>query len=537
MNSPRVLYHMVRADFLERVRRYSFLLTLAVAVYVGYAAFTEKIVLRLDDYRGIYNSAWLGALMGIVCSAFLSLIGFYVVKNSIQRDEQTRVGRVLATTRMTKRFYTFAKSISNFAVLASMVLVMGVAALLMQLVRGEDPHLHLGSLLAPLILFALPAMAFVAALAVLFETLPVLRGGVGNVIFFFLWIFLLVGGGIGSLGTGATRTTIQHFQDFTGIIAEMDDMQTSVRKIDPAYKGGSSLNIGEAPPTRRFVWTGIRWTPLMLESRLFWLVAAALVAWLASFPFHRFDPAREWAIRRKPKPSPAEKPATEDQIASPPNVEHFPAHLSPLPPASQRPNRNPFLRLVVAELRLMLQGQRWWWYIVAAGLLIACLASPLSASRSGVLLAAWIWPILIWSQMGCRESRFNTQPILFSCERSLGRQLPALWAAGVVVALLTGGGVGIRLLLANDLHSFAAWFAGACFIPSFALACGIWSGSSKMFEAIYTVWWYIGPAHQVRGLDFMATSSASSTFGIYAAASLLLMAVAYYGRRVRLAYV
>jgi hypothetical protein len=35
----------------------------------------------------------------------------------------------------------------------------------------------------------------------------------------------------------------------------------------------------------------------------------------------------------------------------------------------------------------------------------------------------------------------------------------------------------------------------------------------------------------------MATSSASSTPGIYAAASLLLMAVAYYGRRVRLAYV
>ena len=31
MNQARVLYHMVRADFLERVRRYSFLLTLAFA--------------------------------------------------------------------------------------------------------------------------------------------------------------------------------------------------------------------------------------------------------------------------------------------------------------------------------------------------------------------------------------------------------------------------------------------------------------------------------------------------------------------------
>ena len=107
----------------------------------------------------------------------------------------------------------------------------------------------------------------------------------------------------------------------------------------------------------------------------------------------------------------------------------------------------------------------------------------------------------------------------------------------MVVALLTGGGVGIRLLLVADLHGFTAWLAGACFIPSFALACGIWSGSSKMFEAIYTVWWYIGPAHQLPGIAFMATSPASSTPGIYAVATVLLVTIAYYGRRMRLGYV
>jgi len=61
MNSARVLYHMVRADFLERVRRYSFLVTLAFAIYIGYAAYSGIIVVRLGEYRGIYNSAWLEA--------------------------------------------------------------------------------------------------------------------------------------------------------------------------------------------------------------------------------------------------------------------------------------------------------------------------------------------------------------------------------------------------------------------------------------------------------------------------------------------
>ena len=34
MNSLHILYQMARADFLERVRRYSFLVTLAFAVYL-----------------------------------------------------------------------------------------------------------------------------------------------------------------------------------------------------------------------------------------------------------------------------------------------------------------------------------------------------------------------------------------------------------------------------------------------------------------------------------------------------------------------
>ena len=138
--------------------------------------------------------------------------------------------------------------------------------------------------------------------------------------------------------------------------------------------------------------------------------------------------------------------------------------------------------------------------------------------------------------MGCREARFGTGALLFSSERSLSRQLPALWMAGVVVALVTGAGAAIRLLISSDWHTFAAWFAGAVFIPSFALALGTWSGGSRAFEAIYTVWWYVGPAHQIPGLDFMGTTPASSSPAVYALAAAVLLVAAYLGRRSRLGY-
>jgi len=196
MKQPlRALYQMVKADFLERVRRYSFLVILAGALWLAYGIAAEKVWVRVGDgYRGVYNSAWIGMLMAICSSTFLSLCGFYVVKNSVERDSTTRVGRILAATPMRKEFYTVAKTVSNFAVLACMVLVLMAAALAMQWVRPEVRPISLWQLWSPFLLITLPAMFVTGSVALLFETLPVLRSGAGNVIYFFVWTFALVAG-------------------------------------------------------------------------------------------------------------------------------------------------------------------------------------------------------------------------------------------------------------------------------------------------------------------------------------------------------
>jgi hypothetical protein len=188
MSRTHVLYQMVRADFLERVRRYSFLLTLAAALYLGYGVATEKVWVVIGNaYRGVYNSAWIGAVMAVSCSTFLSLIGFYVVKNSVQRDTETRVGQILAATPLRKSFYAMAKTISNCAVLTSMVVVLMLAAVAMQFFHAEVHQFSLWKLWSPFLLIALPAMSITAALAVLFEVLLLLNGGFGNVAYFFVW--------------------------------------------------------------------------------------------------------------------------------------------------------------------------------------------------------------------------------------------------------------------------------------------------------------------------------------------------------------
>ena len=523
MKWAHVLYHMVRADFLERVRRYSFLVTLAGALYIAYGVAAEKIWIVVGNgYRGVYNSAWIGALMAICCSTFLSLAGFYIVKNSVRRDVDTRVGQILAATAMRKDFYAIAKTISNFAVLACMVIILMLSAVIMQLMRAESHSFSLWHLWAPFVFLSLPTMLLTASLALLFEMIPGLRGGVGNVVYFFLWT--------AGLGLGATGT-----DDPSGLQLLYRSSRKTLQAIDPTSPQNFhfSLTIGGEQAVRTFVWDGIHWTAPVLLMRVLWISIAFVIALAASLFFHRFDPARSWR-RRRSVPGKTTDPSIAATTTVPSAVAASAIYLTPL---QRTPGGSPFGRLVVSELKLMLKGLRWWWYAAATGILVGEVVSPAPGVRSGFLVAAWIWPLLIWSQMGCREQRHSTTALLFSSERSITRQFPAIWTAGLLVAFLAGSGFALRLLLSGDLHSLAAWLAGAAFIPSLALTLGVWSGSSRAFEALYTVWWYMGPAHQVPGLDFMGTTPASSSPAAYAIAACVLLALSYFGRRSRMAYV
>ncbi len=510
MRTARVFYHMARADFFERVRRYSFLLTLGFAGLLVSGVYRGQIVLTLGKYYGRPNSAWFGAFLGLVATVFLSMVGFYIVKGSLQRDEQTRVGTVLAATPLTRLAYTFGKTLSNFAVLMSMVLVLASAAVVMQLARGGG-GLEWWQLLSPFLLISVPALAVIASLAVLFETIPGLRGGIGNVVYFFCFTALL-----------ASSLNLKTL-DFSGISYYMESMGTAVKQIDPAYKDSFTLQLGpDKIAIKQFDWPGLQWTPRMLAERLFWVGAAILLSCLASVFFHRFDPARESRRAAHKQNSAARKRGFALSNS-------FPNLLGAVLP------RSGALGIFTAELRLMLKGLSLWWYLVAIGLWIATLSAPLETSRQ-MLAAVWIWPLLLWSKMGTRETSNRTSAFIYSSPHSLQRQFPAAWMAGVVVALVTGSGVMVRLMLAHDLTGLAACLSGAFFIPTLALALGTWSNTSKTFEAIFTAWWYVGPINRVPPMDFMGTTAAGARPATYATLALLLLVVALGGRRLKLAY-
>ena len=524
MKALRVVHAIARADFLERVRRYSYLVTLLFTVYLGYAAGTGRVSLRLGDYRSVYTSAWIGTMVSLVTTMFVSLVGFYIVKNAVERDRQTGVGQILAATPLSKTFYLLGKFLSNFAVLVSMVAVLALAAVAMQFLAAEDRTFHVEALLSPFLFLTLPAMAMTAAMALLFETLQFLRGGVGNVLWFFLWTF----------GISLPQATGVSQLDPGGFWIASQSMVSAARISIPGYKNGFSLTVGRrsVEVASGFHWNGIDWTAEVIILRLAWVAVAFALVLCGALFFDRFDPAisrRKWGPRPQPEGAATQAGVTlESATARPP----FGASINRTPLAAGELHSVAW-RILIAELQLALKGYRWWWYAVAGGLLVAQFAAPLGASRGPLLAAAWIWPVLMWSALGTREARFGTEQLLFSCARILPRQFPAAWIAGSLLAALTGLGAAFRLALAGQGLGLLAWGTGVLFIPSLALALGVWSGTSKLFEGLYVALWYVGPLNRVPGLDFTGSADGPQTgrFALmYLGFAVILVAAAFFKR-------
>ena len=458
MKTLSILYHLALADFFERTRRYSFLLILAGVIYLGVLVNNGTLGLELGSitsdqvwirYRGELNSAWIGALTVMEINLFLGLFGFYLVNDCITRDTHTGVGQIIAATPVSRAAYLVGKWISNFVVLSVLVLILAVAAAIMVLFQSET-ELDLGALLMPFLAVALPNMALTAALAVVFETVPWLRGALGNVAYFFAWVF----------STGFLPLVGKVFpflKDPAGHILFGDSLYASASAAYPLDSIKKGFSVGVSSPAaalakfvnmpemeyRVFNWPGLDWTPGIIGSQWLWAAIGLGLILLSAVWFARFDPS--WEGLRFARGKPEAGKSVEPRIKVPTL-----ALTSLAPFVSKLAQVNPFLGVLFAELRMLLNGRRWWWWVIMLGLNSAILRSPLEITIY-LLPVAWLWLLALWSGMGNRERKNNTAQMVFSASRPVLRQLPAAWLAGILATRC------LRLARSHSSSQTATW--------------------------------------------------------------------------------
>ncbi|MFI0938770.1 hypothetical protein [Streptomyces sp. NPDC021020] len=498
------------ADLRDRIRRPSYAVTLLAAVALGWLAVPAPgahwVILQIGDHRGTYNSAYVGLATALAGTLWLALGGFYVVRGVPARDESSGVGRLLAATPLRTTAYFAGKLLGNVLVLASMLVVLAVTAPVMQLLRGESRTVDPVALLLPFAVLALPVMVAVAAAALLTDTVPGLRGGLGNVVWFFVWLAFAFAG----QGPGAPLGGI-------GVHEATRSMRADLLAQAPGARGDFSLGFTYTDtPLRVFTWDGFTPGGSFLLGRAAIVALAVLCALLPGLWFTRFDPARTRARATAPVRPPAPR-----QAAAPPRTAPV---QGPLTPA--RTGGLLFPRLYAAELRILVQGTRWWWWSAAALTTLTAFAATGSGATRFVLPAAWIWPVLLWSRLGSQAAEHRVDTLLGAAPRPYRRVL-AEWAAGVTLTAVTGLGPLAVLLRDGDSPGVACWLAAAAFIPSLALALGTRSRGHRLFQGLYVPLWYAA-ANGLSALDFMGATRAPGTSAtlpppVLAALSALLL--------------
>jgi hypothetical protein len=501
----KTIFYFVKYNLIKQVRSYQFLLIIAIGVFLGFLCVPAKTagyeLIYLGGVRGMYNSAWLGAMGALLPAILFWLPGFYLLRSQISEDKRLKMGNIIASTPISKFSYIMGKALANFMILTTLVLIFLIALIGMQLVRHENMHISLLQFIQPFLLQTVPYLIVLAALTILFDILPGIKRAFGNIVIFGIWIVLLSTSVLAQdskfdlLGIGTTL--VKMVQDAQAYFPEIHSNAGSV---------GFNTTNGISPT---FAWAGMTWNTEFLISRFTWIGIACLIIILSSLLFNRFAETDNLPQKGNAK--------NDKQRLSLTGIE-IQVILSPV-----IKERLSLLRMAKSELKIMLSSCSIWWGLATLACVALSLFVPLGHAYNYISLIMLL-PIAIWSQMGCRENYyFTTELVTSSCPLKYKRG--AEWLAGFGVAVLVSSGILVRFAILAEWQHVEAWLIGILFIPTLALLLGCLGGNRKLFEAVYIAWLYFGPINGVPFLDFLGISHIN--IGFYLIFTCILIALVY----------
>lgn len=469
------LYQIVKADYLQRTRSYSFLITLAVTVFMAYSFIPAQdagyTTLSASGYKGAYNSAWVGYVSGIMTTVMLSYYGFVLVNSGIKKDIETEVGLIIATTPISNFKYLLCKQLSNYLVLLTIVAITLVVSIGVFFYRGTGYTFVLSDFLLPYLFFAVPALFVVASLAVVGEVFLGKRNILQFIAYFSLCGICMTlinnksgaetNGVFDPFGLSLMTKNITHY-----INTHFDENIKSV-SFGFIFNGQRSYKV--------FEWEGINWSAPFIFSRLLWMGSGLVLIYISSLFFHRFDFKQSTRVKRKKKlqvavvtTNPMNRSMGFSKVALPALTFNYGIYA-----------------FVKTELLLLVrQGNKWFW-LVNAGLWVAMCFVPLGMAYSYFLPVLLFLQVGRWSELATKEKTNRVHYFAYASYKPLQRLLTAQILSGTILAVALSLPVIIRCVLAGNGYAIINIMNGGMLMVLSAVALGIISGGKKMFEIFF----------------------------------------------------
>jgi hypothetical protein len=413
------------------------------------------VVIAIGQHLPVMTAAFLGVSLGIVVSTLLLPIAWIYLRSNTTRRQPWQVEEVTAASRVAIALGRFG---ADAAVLLGVLAALTVAGWILGLLIPLEGGFHAGEIALGLWLVAAPALLGIAALRILFDAMPAMRGGFGDFLYFVTWMASLIAP-IGAADRAASFAA--NMYDFPGFVRPLQY---------GAPGGGTDFAIGGievlAGTIKLDVMAGL-FSPGYIAARLAWAaiaVALVVVAGLVYRP-HRATqrqlvPGRlaRWTSAGPP-PAVAAVPVVPKRIAV------------------------PLLGLIIAEARLILAGRLN--RLLALGALALAVLHPdfrHVASPAALLLMVFAFS----AQAGRSEARGLLRLTATAPQSPMVRRV-AFVIAGSVLAL---GFALPGLLHAAPSVVLTAFVVGSA-AAVIAMALATLSGSAFAGRALLCIVWYV----------------------------------------------
>ena len=501
------------ADLRSRLRRPAVAVLMAASAVAAVLLIPDPApgrgLLQIGGARALYTSPTLAFATAMLLGVVISFFGFYVVGHALERDARARLAGVLAASPVSNLEYLAGKLLGSVALLGAVGLGFMVAAMAMQVVRGEGP-LEPGTYLAHYALLTGPCIVWVAVLALVFECTPGLSGRFGDVAYLVVWA-VSVPLSVESWKPGGPA--LGRMFDIMGlgfVVSEVERV-AGTEHFSIGYTQGDVAT----PP---ILFPGLGFSSEALAARALSLLAPLLLLPLALLLFRRFDPARTRRVagtRRRWLPAFAERLAA----------------------AALRPALSALARFA-PDVALTFRARPMLGLLGVLGAVLGVVLPAVSV-RQGVLPVAFALLSLALADVATRERTVGLAGIVFAAPHRRDRFVAWKLGTALGVALVIAGVPTLRVFVADQRAGVSA-VIGILFLACAAVGLGIASGTPKTFVALALALWYLAlsakgsePALDYGGWWSSATPLAQAGWLATTVAAALLAAVAHRRRLAR----
>jgi hypothetical protein len=348
-------------------------------------------------------------------------------------------------------------------VLLTIFLIIFLIRVLLFYLYNEGFSFEIIQFIKPYFFITIPAMFFIATLAVVFEVFFGKYSIIQNVGFFFLFTTLLI--------FPASNET-QFELDIFGSEIVTHQMENQVKEIlqtDELPALNIGYVIGNGKETKRFNFEGVNFSTLFLISRISWIFLCIVSIVVISPFFHRFNVKERMLTKKSTQNISISKTNNEIVLSVLPNVQ---INYGILP-------------LLKTELLLLFRkGKRWLWLINLIGMVLLTIL-PLNIAHQMVLPILWFFQVSRLSELTTKEVTNNVHYFAFSSYKPLSRLLVSQVLAGIILILFLAIPLVIRLAFMTDFTVAFSVILGSVFITLLASTLGILTKGKKLFEVLF----------------------------------------------------